>query len=410
MSEQKKITVWGEYIKSNLHNVKALLEQASISTDISPREIESFRLLFESIEDFMPTLLHFPPKDESFAQDERNLLKMILEYTSQLLREILDSKSGLNPNFVLKVNGTAINKLTQLKPKKSDMTVNRGGEATFKKGDFTLKLKDFSKIAGLKTSTHQLLDALMIERTKHGGKDLTIRLNLDDFMEMRGLKDRKEARKQVDKDLETLFNARLSWSENTGRGKPKSYIDMRLIESKGINRGVIAVKLTSSFAELLEGYYPMPYAKQTLKLSGKYNPNSYYFMNRIQQHKNMNIGKKNENLISVQTLLDTTPDIPTYEEVAEKNRRYRELIIEPFERDMDALDETLTWEYCHSNGVPLTDEELANMDYYTFEKLLIQIYWRAYPDQTERLERKFRRITEAKGKKNPSTFPKQKVR
>ena len=64
------------------------------------------------------------------------------------------------------------------------------------------------------------------------------------------------------------------------------------------------------------------------------------------------------------------------------------IIIEPFERDMDALDEAFTWEYCRSKGAPLTDEELTNMSYEIFKELLVKITWRAYPDQTKRLEKK----------------------
>lgn len=343
---------------------------------------------------------------EKYANEDPREQERILGIIERIIEEVnlkelpvTEVDLALNA-FNLKLNGTAINQLTRLKPKKKDLDIDPiTGNATVKRGNFKLTFTEFTKIAGLKTSTHQLLDALMIERTKHGGKDLTIRLTLDKFIEMRGLKDRKEARKQVETDLETLFNARLSWTENTGRGNKRDYYDMRLLSAKGIEKGVITATITSEFSQVLEGYYPMPYAKQTLRLSGKYNPNSYYFLNCIQQHKNMNIGKKNENLISVQTLLDATPDVPTYEEVTGSNRHYDERIIEPFERDMDALDETLTWEYCHSNGVPLTDEELENMNYYTFEQLLIQTYWRTYPDQTERIERKFSRITEKKRKK-----------
>ena len=55
---------------------------------------------------------------------------------------------------------------------------------------------------------------------------------------------------------------------------------------------------------------------------------------------------------------------------------------------MDALEETLTWTYCHSNNTPLTDEELNTMDYNVFKSLLVKIDWKIYPDQTARLERK----------------------
>ena len=62
-------------------------------------------------------------------------------------------------------------------------------------------------------------------------------------------------------------------------------------------------------------------------------------------------------------------------------------IINPFERDMDALADTLKWEYCHSNGEPLSNEELSNFNYQLFKDCLIRITWLGYPDQTARLKR-----------------------
>ena len=78
-------------------------------------------------------------------------------------------------------------------------------------------------------------------------------------------------------------------------------------------------------------------------------------------------------------------------------------IIDPFERDMDALSDTLKWAYCHSNNTPLTDEELKNLNYDTFIELLIKTEWNNYPDQTARLERKAERQEQAKQRKKKPT-------
>ena len=70
------------------------------------------------------------------------------------------------------------------------------------------------------------------------------------------------------------------------------------------------------------------------------------------------------------------------------NRNLTARIIEPFERDMDALNETLQWNYCHSNNVPLSDTELNTMTYDLFKTLMVHTTWLDYPDQTARLEKK----------------------
>ena len=67
------------------------------------------------------------------------------------------------------------------------------------------------------------------------------------------------------------------------------------------------------------------------------------------------------------------------------------------ERDMDALNPTLLWNYCHSNNVPLSNEELEGMTYDLFKTLMVRIVWTDYPDQSERLEKK-RLALEAKKK------------
>ena len=92
----------------------------------------------------------------------------------------------------------------------------------------------------------------------------------------------------------------------------------------------------------------------------------------------MNAGTPTENIISVQTLLNSTDELPRYEDIASTGR-IDQRIIRPFERDMDALSNTLSWEYCHSKGAPLTAEELLNMDYSLFRSLLIKITWVDYP-------------------------------
>lgn len=114
------------------------------------------------------------------------------------------------------------------------------------------------------------------------------------------------------------------------------------------------------------------------KLNSKRNPNSSYFLRKISEQKNMNAGTPTEDIISVQTLLNSTDELPRYEDIASTGR-IDQRIIRPFERDLDALSNTLTWEYCHSKGAPLTAAELSSMDYSLFRSLLIKITWLDYP-------------------------------
>jgi hypothetical protein len=304
---------------------------------------------------------------------------------------IRSTTSDENKNtFSTTRQGTATNAFTKIKPNTKRNTVIDPitGTATITQGDFSITIPEFTKLTGFKTSTYQLLDALTVAFTETGAKNSVITLSLEEYMAKRGLKDKKEARKQVTDDLETLFNAKISFKEKRKKGQEQNFHDIRIIDSKGIRKGIITVTFGTAFYNILLGYPIMPYPTQLWTLNSKRNPNSFYLLRKIAEHKNMNVGKQNEDIIAVNTLLAVAPNLPSYEEVMETDRALTRKIIDPFERDMDVLEETLTWEYCHSKGNPLTEEELNSMNYDTFIRLLIKINWKQYPDQTKRLKRK----------------------
>lgn len=291
------------------------------------------------------------------------------------------------------LQGAGTNTLTKLKAdtKEGGNTVIDAiaGTATIKSGEaFTLTLANFSEIAGLKTSTYQLLDALTVALTERGGSEATVAISLEDYMAIRGLKDKKEARKQVKADLETLYNASLSFKETVvekGKKVERDFVDFRIIESKGIMKGYIVATFASNFYKhIKQNYFVMPYPSQLQRLSGKYNPNSYYFLRKITELKNMNIGTPSEDIIAVKTLLESSPQLPTYEQVMKTDRALARRIIEPFERDMEALEPTISWEYCQSKGLPLEEGSKAVTDYTYFESLYIKVKWLEYPNEEER--------------------------
>jgi len=285
--------------------------------------------------------------------------------------------------FALMRNGTATNELMKIPPKKKQQVAKLDvitNTANFNHDNFLVTFEKFSEIQGLRTSTKKLLDELMIKFTEGSGKSLVVNLSLDEHMDIRGLKDAKEARKQVREDLETLSNMTLTFNQKID-GKPKDFLNLKIIGTHGIKNGIISAAFDIGFHELILKYQPMPIPQVFLALNDNRNPNAYLLGRRISLHKNMNYGSKNEDIISVRTLLETCPNIPTKEEVAQKDRDYKRKIIEPFETGMNALEETevLTWEYCHSKGEPLSDIELKTIDYEIFINLLIKITWTDYP-------------------------------
>jgi hypothetical protein len=315
-----------------------------------------------------------------------------------------DSPIERRKDFSTIRQGTSTNALTKLRATEGKgLTIDQiTGDATIKNGNFILTIPKYEQLTGLKTSTYQLLDAITVALTESGAKSPTVILPLEEYMKRRGLKDRKEAKTQAKADMEILRGASFSWEERRGK-KTESYSFVNLADSGEIRRnGDIVFTYGTTFYNILLGYPVMPYPAQLQTLNSKRNPNSYYLLRKIAEHKNMNIGKKNEDIIAVKTLLSIAPFLPTYEEVMETGRQLDQRIIKPFERDMDALETTLSWNYCHSLDQPLTDEELATMSYATFEELLIHTEWRNYPDQTARLERKAEAVAKAEKKRTTS--------
>lgn len=260
------------------------------------------------------------------------------------------------------------------------------------KGDFTFTIPNYEKLAGFKTSTYQLLDAIIIALTITEVKSPTVIISLEEYMQRRSLKDRKEAKRQVKADIEILRQASITVEENQDRGNKKEtvpYSFVNIADSGEVRRnGDIVFTFKNTFYQMLLNYPIMPYPSQLHTVNNKRNPNSYYLLRKIAEHKNMNIGKENENIIAVKTLLAVAPFIPSYDEVMKTDRHINRKIIGAFERDMNVLNETLRWNYCYSNGEQLKDDKLKSLTYNLFVSLFIKINWKRYLDQIVRFNKK----------------------
>lgn len=274
-----------------------------------------------------------------------------------------------------------------------------------KEENFILFISSFSKVKWLRQSALQLLDIIIMDFTEKGAEDTDreIRIPLKEYMEMRGLKDEKEARKQIKEDLEAIYNLKFEKFTQPIHGKKEDFFNLAIIGSHGIENGKIIVSLDGVFSKLLSYYPAIPIHKGLLKLKANKNPCAYYFAKKIHEHKFMNSGKKNEDIIAVMTLLEAAQNVlPSYEEVFNGNRDYNKKIIAPFYRDMEALVDIgmlSEWTYWHQNGIPLTDAEIENLNYEIFKELNVKVTWTEYPDQSNRLEAKNKRIKAAEKKK-----------
>ncbi len=272
---------------------------------------------------------------------------------------------GIFNPYLSTINTNALNQLARLKPSVYDVNPITG-VAIFKHKNTLVRILDFKNLP-IKTISHTaiyLLQALIMEFNSIGRTSKIITLHIKKYMQLRGLTDKKAVIEQINKDLDLLHRYIITYQNNKVKSKKKcdqNFFDINLCQGKGINGQYILFHLSDFFYEYFNDAYIMSVHPDAFKLDPK--TSSFPLVFCIYSHFNMNYGKKNAHIISVKTLLEACSKIPT------KEKAYPQLsqrIIEPFERDMEALKFCIKWEYCNPLGAILTDGQCSNWNYDTW--------------------------------------------
>ena len=237
-------------------------------------------------------------------------------------------------------------------PAQLDLT----GKATITSQDFRLYIEGYDKLVnGANTSAVKFFDAAVITCSRD--RDPLARIPLKEYMELRGLKDEKEARKQIKADMEVLKAVKFEYK---GTGKSRGdWLSLSLYGGRaGIYRGVIEFRFTPEFYASIPENQFMFIPKEYFSTRDKYNPHTAYFIRKIAEHKRMNLGKPNENIIGVETLISSSPTFPKYDET--KGYHFSQLILQPFERDMDAI-QSIKWHYAGEQPTNYTEFITSNV-------------------------------------------------
>lgn len=301
-------------------------------------------------------------------------------------RSMINVAPTLNPHkfgeedmFFVLAQSSASNKLAhRLVARITDPSsqLDHLGNATFIEKDFKLFVKEYTQLSnGISTSAAKLLDSLMITATSAGLQNTLVELPLRTYMQMRGLRDEKETRKQVKRDIDALSRIRF---EYRGKGKEKgSWLNVYVSGgTSGIKNGIIYFRFNEDFYHSLRvhptRFLFMHMPMEALRLNDNANPYSYALSRRITEHKRMNLGRPNADRIRVGTLIDACPNFPTYDEVMAGNRNVTDRMIGPFERDMDALSPFFSWHYDGEGEGPGS--------YFEFREAMVVVKWVKAPD------------------------------
>lgn len=312
------------------------------------------------------------------------------------IREELEQLKELNKEqFIMARQGSVINDLLKISPKKDSCNMGEHTDTeSFKVKAVDLEIHKVMDITSyFNTPTKQLLDILIIYYNQQGCKE-RINVHLDDYMTIRGLTDKKSARKKVNEIIEVLCNSfitckdkRLEETCNINLYNipliARSYVKENKNKKSYIKNNIITVEFSEQFSEVIKASQIMPYPLELFNINGNKNPNSFNFLRKIAEHKNMNVGGTNEDIISVKTLLKSAETISTLEEVRKTNRQIDRKIIQPFERDLNALSNVLSWEYRKKGDIPISKKEIEALKYDERLGLVVKINWLNYPDQSE---------------------------
>ena len=325
---------------------------------------------------------------ESLLKDKKKLKKTFEGYAKKLQQ--LEEENGLLENDFNFIDLDRYMRLPQdnhtnhlahkLTTKIKDRAqLDFNGKATITSQDFRLYIEGYDKLVnGANTSAVKFFDAAVITCSRD--RDPLARIPLKEYMELRGLKDEKEARKQIKADMEVLKAVKFEYK---GTGKSRGdWLSLSLYGGRaGIYRGVIEFRFTPEFYASIPENQFMFIPKEYFSTRDKYNPHTAYFIRKIAEHKRMNLGKPNENIIGVETLISSSPTFPKYDET--KGYHFSQLILQPFERDMDAI-QSIKWHYAGEQPTNYTEFITSN----------VVITWVDYPDVAKLTQRKKHSIKE----------------
>lgn len=223
-----------------------------------------------------------------------------------------------------------------------------------------LSLSDFAFTG----TTHRLL--MYIRELYTLRQTESIDFSIKDYMLRCRLKDRKQARKQLERDLFAL----LAVVYTSPRGRAA------ILDSYDMHHGRVYVVLNQRFIDEMakQDYFLLPMEYYSLDRQ-KYNyaPALLYYMIML---KYLNSKKSNKNRISIRSLL-SYGKFPTIEAVrATRNNSIRGRIVVPFFRNLNALSGVARFKFYNEYGDKLTQEEVQKLQYDDMLRVIIHIEWK----------------------------------
>ena len=245
----------------------------------------------------------------------------------------------------------------------------------------------------LSTGAMILFDIFLHESRRTGSASIAIPLT--DLARMKG---RSTSKPALDKlRAETLKQLdELSPIHYRGRSKVKGkWNDSGKIHINGgtavIINSEVRWNFNQDFSTDVTRLAPMDYPKELWKVDPR--TNQFFFGRYIAQNYRLNEGKPGRQRIRMRTLIEQSPNLPSYDAVMSRDRRVKDRIIIPTFRDLDAL-ESIFYKVYTTDGREVIDPD--SLDYNTFIDAFVEIDYSDFPTHAPRISAKQQRTKRAK--------------
>ena len=322
---------------------------------------------------------------------------------------LTDKKPGLpesllREKFFPMLNGPMVTDIMQLSVARMERDQSSNTAIYVTKNGHELRIEKFDDMLGaLSVSAKKILNHAILYLKNanyyrgHAASIIpTVEIPLDEYRALTkpGQQDTpdsmKEFKKSVRRDLHDISS--ILWSAEETKGKNKgNYAEMRIISSHSIRRGnILRINFDVDAAAYLLNSYLMQYPR-VLYTYDERKPNAFAIAYTIAQHNSMdsNAARGTESTLSVASLLNAAPDIPTYNQMtATGNRNWKARIKGTLEK---ALNESITkgflqrWEYrSPKTGTTYTTEQANTLTFLQWYGLMVDYIVIDAPDQTQR--------------------------
>lgn len=192
---------------------------------------------------------------------------------------------------------------------------------------------------------------------KLNANDRVLYLSPKEYLGYRNLKNQDSLRDKINSDLRMLINLHLTFQDLNFYTDKKTKQKCSYKTEKQMNicsqtcsykRKIIQIAFTEEFIEYYRSLSCMNVPKEIFSIDTRRNPNALSILWKLSTLKNMNREKSNNGIISVTSLLNSCPTIPSYDEI-KTGGQISQRIIRPFERDLNSLN-SIAWYYIDSNG------------------------------------------------------------